>query len=179
MRFRPTLQVDIDMKTKVSIKTMDEKLFWSIVITGTAIVAGWLAFSLWYSPNLPVSNNPPADTIKGEKLKVDSPVFLENLKDGDVLPSGFVLRGKAQESWFRDGSFPIFLADSKERIVAQTFANVKGGSADNGMVAFEGPVFFAQPETRRGTLFFVKMGSEGLPDDLSELEEVLRVGVRF
>src|SRR3989344_1757802 len=72
--------------------------------------------------------------------------------------------------------FPVFLSDSRGHMIAQTFANVTGGLAPSGSLQFESPVFFSKPDTRRGTLLFANVGPEGLPDNLDDLKEVLKIG---
>ena len=157
---------------------MDKKLFWSIVIAGTAIIIGWLGYTLWYSPGSPTVGD-TVDVPKGKTLRTDSAVSLDNLKSGDTLTSGFVLKGSAPKEWFKNGSFPVFLSDSRGHMIAQTFANVTGGLALSGSLQFESPIFFSKPDTKRGTLLFANVGPEGLPDNLDYLKEVLKIEVSF
>ena len=158
---------------------MDKKLFWAIVIVGVALVGGWLGYSLWYSPQPSGVYGQNANAPKGESLRSDSAISLTNLKRGDTLASGFVLKGSAPDGWFKDGSFPVFLSDSKGNIIAQTFANVVGAPNGSGLVNFESPIFFSKPDTKEGILLFANVGLEGLPDNLDDLKEVLKIEVSF
>ena len=155
---------------------MNKKLFWIIVGVGATIIGVWLVYVLWLSPNA-IFNNQVGDLPKGERLKDNSPVVLDNLSDRDILSPGFILKGRAVEDWYREGSFPILLADRKGNILAQTFANIQDVPYPDGKIGFISPIFFNSTEVRDGVLYFIKMGPEGLPDDITESKDVLRIRV--
>ena len=67
---------------------------------------------------------------KGEKI------YLENVKDGDVLTVDDVIKGRAPSSWFFEATFPVRIFDQKGDEIAALFVIADGDWMQEGYVPF-------------------------------------------
>lgn len=115
-----------------------------------------------------------AAVAMNDKIVVNSPIA--NAK----VSSPISVSGKARGTWFFEGSFPVAVYDSNDKLLGQTAINfTPTSSSDTWMtenfVNFQGSIIFSQPTTDSGYLLFKKDNPSGNP----ELDESLKLLVGF
>jgi len=104
-------------------------------------------------------------------------------REGDVVKSPLVVKGRARGTWFFEASFPVRLSDAQGKEIAvgiaQAQSNGSAGSPQGWMTAdfvpFEAKLEFQKPATGTGTLTFQKDN----PSGLSEHDDAFQIPVRF
>lgn len=102
---------------------------------------------------------------KSDYIVVNSPT------PGAPVTSPLRVRGRARDTWFFEGDFPLLLKDARGKVIAKGFATAKGEWMTQDFVPFEGTLEFEQPRSsERGTLIFKKDNPTGRPEHDDALE---------
>ena len=96
-----------------------------------------------------------------------------------VITSPLVVTGKARGSWYFEGDFPVVLTDWDGLIIAEGYAEAKGGWMTPAYVPFEATLNFSNPATdqdftHRGALILKKDNPSGLPANDASVEIPIR-----
>ena len=88
------------------------------------------------------------------------------------VASPLTVTGQARGSWFSEAVFPVYLTDSKGRIIAQAQARAKSDWMTAGLVPFSATITFPrQPSGSTGFLILKKDNPSGLSKNAGAVEE--------
>lgn len=104
------------------------------------------------------------------EVQTESPVKIEFPKSGDIVKSPLEIKGEARGFWFFEASFPIVLAGSDEKIIAQGIATAKSNWMTENFVPFEAKLEFFVPSVSEGFLILKKDNPSGLPKNDAEVK---------
>ena len=110
----------------------------------------------------------------------DDLIILDTPKEGEVVSSPLVVKGRARGTWFFEASFPVILTDWDGRIIAQIPAQAKEDWMTENFVPFEATLVFDKPlhingVKNIGSLILKKDNPSGLP----EYDDALEMTVNF
>jgi len=116
----------------------------------------------------------PAEAGLPDKLTVALP------KSDDLISSPVSVSGQARGGWFFEGSFPIQVFDSNDKLLGSGTAkfapkNPNDTWMTNDFVDFQGSVQFSQPATDGGYILFKKDNPSGDPAK----DESLKLPIKF
>ncbi|MDO8241068.1 MAG: DUF333 domain-containing protein [Candidatus Moranbacteria bacterium] len=110
----------------------------------------------------------------GNKIAVEFPLV------NAEISSPIYVSGRARGTWFFEGSFPVEVYDSNNKLLGSSTISFAPKSADDtwmteNFVNFSGSVKFSQPTTASGYLLLKKDN----PSGNSATDEALRLNVKF
>jgi hypothetical protein len=108
------------------------------------------------------------------KLEISSP------KNNEIISSPMAFDGKAVGTWFFEGSFPVEIYDSNNKLLGSSSAAfLPLDENDTWMteefVNFQGEMEFNKPKTETGYILFKKDN----PSDMRELDESFKLPIKF
>lgn len=99
-------------------------------------------------------------------------------KPEETVTSPLVVNGTAHGSWFFEGTFPVYLVDKDERIIAEAQAVAKEDWMRDGLVPFTASLnYLFSSDTQYDQGAIVLMGAN--PSDLPENEKMRKVPINF
>jgi hypothetical protein len=113
----------------------------------------------------------PQGNCKSDLIYVDLPL------PGSRIASPLRIHGYARGKWFFEGDFPVVLADTNGKFIAQGYATAKNGWMTEMFVPFESVIRFKPPRSgSKGTLVLRKDNPTGRPefDDALEIPVFLK-----
>lgn len=115
-----------------------------------------------------------------EIVGIADKIIISSPKTDEIVSSPVVVSGKARGSWFFEGSFPVGIYDSNDKLMGQAPVNfVQQSENDTWMtedfVDFQGRIEFSQPATDSGYMLFKKDN----PSDNPELDESFKLPIKF
>ena len=148
------------------------------LVVVAVIAAAALGFFFWpkttdLTPSPPPP--PPPAHITGD-------VIVETPKNGALVQSPLLVKGKARGNWFFEASFPIFIVDWDGKIIAQSHAeavldpnNPESTWMTTEFVEFQGIIEFPRQNMpndflKRGAIIFHNDNPSGLPENDKALE---------
>jgi len=102
-------------------------------------------------------------------------IVLDNLEDGDIIISPFVITGKALGSWYFEGSFNVFLEDSSGRELTRSIVSTSDDWMKESYASFSTVLNFTALSNPSATVVFEKANPSGLEQNT----EQFRVPVFF
>ena len=141
------------------------------LVVVAVIAAAALGFFFWpkttdLTPSPPPP--PPPAQITGD-------VIVETPKNGALVQSPLLVKGKARGNWFFEANLPVTLKDQNGKALAQKGFQAKGEWMTTDYVEFEDTLVFANPETEYGLLVIQNDNASGLP----EFDKSFVVPVKF
>jgi putative hemolysin len=190
-------------------KKISTLLAFCVIIILAVLVAG-ISFYLWKGVNFknnpvvnfPKKNNPVACTMEAklcpdgsfvsrvapdcdftpcpEFVGIGSQIIINSLKPNDVVVSPLSITGKAVGGWFSEGSFPVGIHDSNDKLLGSSTAQfVPKSDTDtwmtNNFVDFKADLKFDAPKTDNGYILFKKDNPSGKPEN----DESYKLPVKF
>lgn len=124
-------------------------------------------------PKCEFATCPEAIDIK-DKIIINSPV-----KDA-IITSPISISGRARGTWFFEGSFPMQVYDSNNKLLGISTAKFSPKSESDtwmteNFVDFCGEIKFSQPATDSGYILFKKDNPSGLPQN----DESFKLPIKF
>lgn len=118
--------------------------------------------------------NPGGIDSISDKIIVNSPIA------NAIIHSPITISGQARGTWFFEGSFPVEIYDSNNKLLGSSVVNFNPKSATDtwmteNFVDFEGEIKFSQSTTASGYLLFKKDNPSGNP----ELDESMKLMIKF
>lgn len=101
-------------------------------------------------------------------------VRLDNIDAGSLVLSPQLIRGEARGAWFFEGTMPLLVLDSEEKLIYSTVATAQGDWQSESLVPFEAQLEFTTTALS-GYLVFKKDNPSDLPENGAEL----RIPVNF
>lgn len=95
---------------------------------------------------------------KSDWLVVEQPVA------ASLITSPVVISGQARGMWFFEGSFPVFLTDANNQIIAQGIATSTQDWMTKEFIPFTATLYFERPLTETGNIILKKDNPSGLPE---------------
>lgn len=113
----------------------------------------------------------PTTDVRSDVITIERPV------GGSRVRSPLRITGKAQGSWFFEGSFEATLIDANGATIAKSAVetNASWDFTPGDIVPFEGSMTFAKPDTSVGQLILKKAN----PSGLAEHDDLRRIDVQF
>jgi len=149
------------------------------------LIAALLIAGLWAAMRAPADNDGMGgNTDKQDDNDRDDQDFAGNNlihvfapKPNEIITSPVHIKGEARGNWYFEATFPITIADSVGRNLANTFITAKGGWMTEDFVPFDEQITFASPQTEAaaGTIILHKSNASGLP----EHDDRISIPVRF
>jgi hypothetical protein len=94
----------------------------------------------------------------------NSEVVLESPREGELITSPFVVRGKARGSWFFEANIGVRLFDANGKLILAHYGMTNEDWMTTEFVPFSSSLSFGPPETETGTLVIAKDNPSGLPE---------------
>jgi hypothetical protein len=104
-------------------------------------------------------------------ILVDSPA------PGSKIVSPLTVSGKARNTWFFEGDFPMVIIDANGSVIGQSYCSAQDSWMTKELVAFEGKITFEQPASSgKAVLLLKKDNPTGKPeyDDALEIPVFIR-----
>ncbi|MGD8716650.1 MAG: Gmad2 immunoglobulin-like domain-containing protein, partial [Desulfobacterales bacterium] len=114
---------------------------------------------------------PPKGNCKAGMILVDSPA------PGSKIVSPLTVSGKARNTWFFEGDFPMVIIDANGSVIGQSYCSAQDSWMTKELVAFEGKITFEQPASSgKAVLLLKKDNPTGKPeyDDALEIPVFIR-----
>lgn len=106
---------------------------------------------------------------KESLIKVYSPM------PNELIESPVIIKGEAKGFWYFEASFPVYLYDENDNMIAMVIAQAKEDWMTEEFVPFEIMLNFNKPEVKNGYFVFEKSNPSGLPEN----EDKVTIPVRF
>lgn len=100
---------------------------------------------------------------KTDQIQIDAP------RPNAEIESFLKITGKAQGSWFFEGSFPVKLYAQDGKLLASTTAQAQGDWMTEDFVPFTAMLKFDPPSGNKGKLVLEKDNPSGLPENADSL----------
>jgi len=115
-----------------------------------------------------------------EVVGIVDKLVIDSLTPNETISSPVSVSGRARGGWFFEGSFPVEVYDSANKLLGSDAINFRPKSTDDTwmtteFVDFQGEIKFTQPKTIDGYLLFKKDN----PSDMRELDESFKLPVKF
>ena len=91
-------------------------------------------------------------------------VVIESPREGEIMTSPFVVKGKARGSWFFEANIGVKLFDANGKLILAHYGMTDEDWMTTEFVPFSSSLSFEIPETETGTLMIVKDNPSGLPE---------------
>jgi hypothetical protein len=112
----------------------------------------------------------PKGNCKSDLIMLYSPL------PGAIISSPLTISGRARDTWFFEGDFPIILEDGQGNNIAVSYATAKGEWMTSDFVEFEGVLEFNNSYSgQRGNLILKKDN----PTGLAKFNDTLEIPVNF
>ena len=106
----------------------------------------------------------------------DGSLILNNLKENDLLQTGFIIEGKVKDNFFFEGTFPIEVQDMSGNGLGTLFATSKTDWMTSDYIEFKTePINFDKKDNTEGYILFKKDN----PSGLSENDRTIKLKVKF
>lgn len=122
----------------------------------------------------PEANAPTLSTVSDSTSYKDL-VRVSNLKAGDTIRNGFVLKGEARGTWFFEAVFSVKVVDKSGKVLGQAPATALSEWTTPDYVPFSSTLNFSAGKETEGFVVLEKDNPSGLP----EKDDSFRIPVRF
>lgn len=131
-----------------------------LVLIASSLIFVFIKSNSSNPPQIVTNTNQNTEPIidKSDIIKVDMPLA------GSVIMSPVFVRGQARGNWFFEGSFPIFLTDANDNVIAQGLATSTEDWMTENFIPFTASISYQRPNTNTGKLILKKDNPSGLPE---------------